>query len=68
MTLIEFKRQTGLSFRQLAELVGFDVAQVHRWATGERDPTLAVIRNITEATDGKVTVLDFLRSSNEEAA
>ena len=68
MKLDAYLRSKGQTFREFAGHVGYDVAQVHRWATGKRLPPLPAVVRIEAATDGQVTAADFMRSADAETA
>jgi transcriptional regulator with XRE-family HTH domain len=68
MKLQTFLRQAGKTYRSFAAEAGFDPAQVHRWASGKRSPSLAQIARITQATGGQVTAQDFMATEAGKAA
>ena len=67
MRLDAYLKARGLSYREFAARVGGDAAQVHRWATGKRLPSLIQAATIEKETEGQVTSSDFL-SPAERAA
>jgi transcriptional regulator with XRE-family HTH domain len=60
MNLTEYLRGIGMTYVQFAEISGFDVSQISRWARLERPPSLAQAKQIRDATDGQVSFEDFL--------
>jgi len=62
MKLADYLSETGQTYRQFAVALGCNAAQVHRWASGKRLPTLEVCSKIRAATGGKVSADDFLPS------
>ncbi|MGE0417307.1 MAG: helix-turn-helix domain-containing protein [Acetobacteraceae bacterium] len=62
MKLASYIKQQNLTYREFAELCGFDAAQVNRWATGKRLPTLDVVARIKVVTNGQVTADDFMEA------
>jgi transcriptional regulator with XRE-family HTH domain len=63
MTLEKFRSDHGLSFEQLAELLGVEgqnpARTVQRYARHERIPPWPMMRLIETKTEGKVTRADF---------
>ncbi len=59
MTLASYLSTHRLSYREFGRRVGADAAQVHRWASGKRTPSLAQALRIRAETDGAVGVEDF---------
>jgi len=49
-----------MTYVQFAEISGFDVSQISRWARLERPPSLAQAKQIKDATDGQVSYEDFV--------
>lgn len=75
MRLEAYLAGNKITFRQFATALGVDVAQVHRWATGKRTPSLVNAAKIEAATEGKVRKEDLLpiqpvehRAASEAAA
>ena len=49
-----------MTYAQFAEISGFDVSQLNRWARGERQPSLDQAKRIKGATEGQVSYEDFV--------
>jgi DNA-binding transcriptional regulator YdaS (Cro superfamily) len=49
-----------MTYAQFADVTGFDVSQLNRWARGERAPSLAQAKQIRDATEGQVSYEDFV--------
>jgi DNA-binding transcriptional regulator YiaG len=56
MLLSEFKKQSGMSFQDLAHLFQTSRASVYFWAQGTRLPCDAKLRLIQKKTGNKCTV------------
>ena len=67
MKLKAYLELTQKTYRVFAAENGFDVAQVHRWASGKRSPSVAQIAEIRKATNGQVTFDDFIGEAGEAA-
>jgi hypothetical protein len=66
MTLIEYIRANGLTYKGFALLVGASGARtIHRYATGRRIPSPTLMRSIVEKTQGAVTANDFYHPADE---
>ena len=59
MTLKDFLVSTKTPAAQLAKVLGISVISVHRYITGVRMPTKAILRRIVDATNGAVQPNDF---------
>ncbi|WP_157132904.1 helix-turn-helix domain-containing protein [Komagataeibacter oboediens] len=79
MTLDEYKKQHGLTYQRLAELLEISgnsgARTVQRYAEGSRFPAPVMLDKIRTMTDGAVTPNDFVDqhakihpSTNEKAA
>jgi transcriptional regulator with XRE-family HTH domain len=60
MKLDAYLRLHKITYRQFAELVDDDAAQINRFATGRRTPSLMTAARISRATNGAVSFEDFL--------
>lgn len=49
------------SYAEFARLIGVSRQTVQRYLTGERTPNLHTMGRIEAATEGRVTVSDFIR-------
>jgi transcriptional regulator with XRE-family HTH domain len=61
-----FREMRGLSQDGLAQLIGTTKATISRLESGERWPSVAMMRRIATATEGKVppsALVDFPRAS-----
>lgn len=68
MKLAEYLRSSSITYRQFAAALGCDPAQVSRWVTGRRMPTMEMAARICRVTDGQVTPNDFLPTEATAAA
>lgn len=59
MRLHEWKKGSGLTYDQIAALVGTTGTTVYRWATDKAKPNEENIQEIRRVTEGKVTANDF---------
>ena len=59
MTLKDFLVSTKTPAAHLAKVLGISVISVHRYITGGRMPTKAIMRRIVDATNGAVQPNDF---------
>ncbi len=60
MTLQEYLRQHGITYRAFGETLGRDGAEVWRWAHGHRTPSLEMAARIENVTDEAVPAASFL--------
>jgi transcriptional regulator with XRE-family HTH domain len=60
MNLASYLREIGMTYAQFADVTGFDVSQLNRWARGERQPSLDQAKRIRDATEGQVSYEDFV--------
>ena len=60
MTLASYLSTHRMSYREFGRRIGVDAAQVHRWASGKRTPSLAQALRIRAETGGTVGVEDFV--------
>jgi transcriptional regulator with XRE-family HTH domain len=67
MKLSDYLSSHGLTYRAFSARTGFDVAQIHRWATGKRSPGLEDAARIRSMTDGEVSFEDFLSMETDAA-
>lgn len=51
--------EAGLSQEKLADLCGVTRWTINRIETGDRDPSLDLMRKIVDALDGRVSLNDF---------
>lgn len=66
MQIKAFRRERGLSLRQLGELVGVTAASISRIENGQQDPSSDLLRRLHEVSGGLVTPNDILLGSAEE--
>jgi transcriptional regulator with XRE-family HTH domain len=59
MRLAKFLKETGISQGAFADAIGVKQPTVSRYASGKKRPSLRVLRRITVATSGAVTIDDF---------
>lgn len=62
MTLSEYLAQPGVTCTALAGKLGVAHSTVLRWASGEISPPLWRLPEISAATDGVVSIGDFIAS------
>jgi transcriptional regulator with XRE-family HTH domain len=58
--LNDYLASKNLTLRAFAEQVGTNYSQVHRWAKGERAPSIVMAAKIREVTRGRVKPEDFM--------
>jgi transcriptional regulator with XRE-family HTH domain len=63
MNLAAFLDQHCISDEAFAEKIGVERQTVHRYRSGERRPTWAVLEKIEKVTAGAVTANDFVATS-----
>lgn len=63
MTLASYMTANEMKDADLAALLCVDRSTVSRWRTGASRPDWANIEKITRATNGAVTVLDFMKEA-----
>lgn len=73
MTLSDYLTSNGISRGEFARRMGCSISVVSRLAAGLRKPTVGTLQKIIEASEGAVTLDDFVRHStgsqkNGEAA
>jgi transcriptional regulator with XRE-family HTH domain len=59
MRLSKFLRLSGMSQGAFAKAIGVQQSTVSRYVSGVKQPSLDVLKRITRATSGEVTVDDF---------
>lgn len=62
MKLASYLTENGISHRAFAERINTSQASVTRYAIGARTPRLEMIARIHNATNGRVSYEDFVRS------
>lgn len=69
MTLLQYLSEHGLTYEAFGAMIGVTTPTAWRYANGKRNPSLAVMRRIVEATGGAVGPNDFLnQNADSEAA
>jgi len=68
MHISDYLFRHGLSPEDLREFLGLHRSTIHRICTGERRPSLPVIRRIQDFTHGEVTASDFVELKPPECA
>ena len=66
MQLVEWMRRKHVSQRQLAETLGVAASTLCRILSGERNPSVRLMRRIQEATGGAVTPTDLVEATPGE--
>lgn len=61
MTLRDYIKTGNASTHSLAVELGVSIGAVHKWASGQREPDLAMALRIVAATKGKVKVQDLIK-------
>lgn len=67
MTLSEYIAQKRGTAADLARTLGVQHSTVVRWADGTYAPSLAMCQRIATATNGAVTVSDFMPTGDNDA-
>ncbi len=60
MKLSEYIQDAGLGPKAFGKKVGVSRQTIHLWMAGKAMPSVKMIRNIEQATDGKVGFNDFV--------
>ncbi len=63
MTLSEWRKQHGLTQKELAARLGVTQPQIAKWERGTHSPALDSARKILEFTGQAVTLADLVRTA-----
>lgn len=59
MNLRDWREAEGLTQEQAAARIGISQGTLSRYESGKQEPSMATVRRIKAATDGKVTAEDW---------
>lgn len=60
MKLRDYMVREKLTYQAVADAVGVNVAQIHRWANGTTMPPIRQTARLAKVTNGEVTANDFM--------
>jgi transcriptional regulator with XRE-family HTH domain len=68
MTLKDYLKQSDDTAASLASRVGISPGAVHKYAYGQREPSIATAEKIERETGGVVTIPELARPTEQSAA